>query len=144
MPKRRTSKIQWGQTGRHRQAATLSGATPFREGGSPRVLLFGHQFHTALDRTVLELERAETLARAFLLRRAKQGDGFAARLLRERYHVRVATAAEVRQENQRRGLPAREAGRGTGVSHPEPPRPAGRGPALRRNNEGVWAGSCGL
>src|SRR5512143_647750 len=119
MRKRRYSKIQWGQTGRHRQASTFSGATAFREGGTPREPSFGHPFHAALDRSVLALERAETLARAFLIHWAKRGDAFAVRLLRERYRVRVATGAEVCQEDQRRGLPAREAGGATGADHPE-------------------------
>jgi len=143
MPKRRYSKIQWGQTGRHRQAATLSGATPSREGGHPREPLLGHPFHAALDRTVLELERAETLARAFLIRRAKRGEAFAVRLLRERYRVRVATGAEVCLENQRRGLTARAAAGGTGVGLPEQ-----RGPAVGVSEPwiaagAVWAGSRG-
>ena len=144
MRERRSSKIQWGQTGRHRQASTLSGATPFREGGNPREPLFGHQFHTALDRTVLELERAETLARAFLIRRAKSGDAFAVQLLRDRYRVRVATGAEVHQENQRRGLTAREAGGGNGADHPEPRGLAVRVPEPRRDTGTVWAGSRGV
>ncbi len=145
MRKRRYSKIQWGQTGRQRQASTRSGATPFREGCRPRALAFGHQFHTALERTVLDLERAETLARAFLLRRARHGDAFAVRLLRERYHVRVATGAEVRQENQRRGLPAPRAAGGIAAGGPpEPLRPLAHGPAPRGAAGAGWAGPRGM
>ena len=129
MAKRRYSKILWGQTGRHRRASTLSGATPFREGENPRVHLFGHLFHTRLHPTVLELEQAETLTRAFLIRRAQSGDGFAARLLRDRYRVRVATVEELHHENQRRALDA-PAG-GNRVGHEEQPRPAGRVPETR-------------
>jgi len=137
MGKRRYSKIQWGQTGRHREASTFSGATPFREGGSPREPLLGHQFHALLDRTVLELGRAETLTRELLLRRAKSGDAFAAGLLRDRYRVRVATVAEVHQENQRRALNARDAGGGNGAGPPEQPGPAARGSEPRINDGAV-------
>ena len=135
MRNRRYSKIQWGQTGRHRQASTLSGATPFREGGNPRVHLFGHLFHAALHRTVLELDRVETLTREFLIRRAKSGDAFAARLLRDRYRLRVATVEEVRHENRRRALEA-PAG-GSGVSHPELAGPAVREPGPRIDDGAV-------
>ena len=131
MAKRRYSKVQWGQTGRHRRASTLSGATAFREGGNPRVPLFGHLFHTGLHRTVLELEQVETRTRAFLIRRAQNGDGFAARLLWERYRLRVASFEEVRQENQRRGLTACAAGGGTGVGPAVQPGPAVRVPETR-------------
>ncbi len=145
MRKRRYSKIQWGQTGRQRQASTRSGATPFREGGRPRELAFGHQFHAAMERTVLDLERAERLARAFLLRRAKHGEAFAVRLLRERYHLRVATGAEVQQENQRRGLPALGVAGGIAAGGPPaPPRPVGHGPAPRGAAGVVWAGPRGM
>ena len=144
MPKRRYSKTQWGHAGHQRQAATFSGATPFREGGNPREPLFGHQFHTALDRTVLELERAETLTRAFLIRRAKSGDAFAVQLLRDRYRVRVATGAEVHQENQRRGLTAREAGGGNGADHPEPRGLAVRVPEPRLADGAVHWGLGGV
>jgi hypothetical protein len=116
MRKRRYSQIQWGQTGRQRQASTLSGATPFREGGSPRAQSFGHAFHAGLHRTVLELDQAESLTREFLLGRAKRGDAFAARLLRDRYRLRVATAAEVRHENQRRAHQAQPEETGAGDS----------------------------
>jgi len=132
MRKRRYSQIQWGQTGRHRQASTLSGATPFREGGIPRVQLFSHLFHTALHRTVLELERTETLTRAFLIRRAKSGDAFAARQLRDRYRVRIATVEEVHHENQCRGLEPPAGGKG--VCHDEEPGPAVRVPVTRRDD----------
>ena len=135
MRKRRDSNIQWGHTGRQRQASTLSGATPFREGGNPRVQVFSHLFHTALDRTVLELERTETLTREFLIRRAKSGDAFAARLLRDRYRVRVTTVDEVRHENQRRALDA-PAG-GNGVGHDERPGPAVRVPETRLDDGAV-------
>jgi hypothetical protein len=129
MRKHRDSKIQWGQTGRHRRAATFSGVTPCREGGPPRGRLVSPRFRPGLHRTVLELERAETLTREFLIRRAKSGDGFAARLLRDRYRLRVATLAEVRHENQRRAL---EAPTGeTGAGHPEQAAPAPLGPEPR-------------
>lgn len=135
MRKRRYSKIQWGHTGRQRQASTLSGATPFREGGNPRVQLFSHPFHTALHQTVLELERTETLTREFLIRRAKIGDGFAARMLRDRYRVRVATVEEVRHENQRRAIDA-PAG-GNGGCHDEQIGPAVRVPETRIDDGAV-------
>jgi hypothetical protein len=135
MRKRRDSKIQWGHTGRQRQASTLSEATPFREGGNPRVQLFSHLFHTALHQTVLELDQMETLTREFLIRRAKSGDAFAARMLRDRYRVRVATVEELHHENQRRGLEA-PAGR-NGGSHDEQPGPAVRGPDPRIDDGAV-------
>ena len=135
MRKRRYSKIQWGHTGRQRHAATLSGATPFLEGDRPRVQWFSHLFHDALHRTVLELERTETLTREFLIRRAKSGDGFAARMLRDRYRVRVATVEEVRHENQRRAIAA-PAG-GNGGCHHEHPGPAVRGPETRIDDGAV-------
>ena len=138
MRKRRYSKIQWGHTGRQRHAATLSGATPFLEGDRPRVQWFSHLFHDALHRTVLELERTETLTREFLIRRAKSGDAFAARLLRDRYRVRVATVEELHHENQRRALDA-PAG-GNGVGHDEQPRPAGRVPETRLDGGAVCRG----
>jgi hypothetical protein len=137
MGKRRYSKIQWGQTGRHREASTFSGATPIREGGTARTPMSGHQFHALLDRNVSEPERAETLTREFLLRRAKSGDAFAAGLLRDRYRVRVATVAEVHQENQRRALNARDAGGGNGAGPPEQPGPAARGSEPRINDGAV-------
>ncbi len=143
MGKRRYSKIQWGQTGRHRRASTFSGATAFREGGTPSGHLVSLRFPAGLHRTVLELERAETLTRVFLIRRAKSGDTFAARLLRDRYRVRVATVAEVRQENQRRGLTARESGAGTGVGPAEQPGRAVRGSDPRIGHGVVWAGPGG-
>jgi hypothetical protein len=123
MRNRRSAKSQWGQTGRQRQAFTPSGAPPFREEGRGRMRRIGHVFHAGLHRTVLELDRAEALTRAFLLRRAKSGDAFAARLLRDRYRLRVATVAEVHQENQQRALntPRGEAG----VGPPEEPAPVG-------------------
>jgi hypothetical protein len=84
------------------------------------------------------MDRAETLTREFLIRRAKSGDAFAARLLRDRYRVRVATAAEVRHENRRRAL---EAPTGeTGVGHPEQAAPAALVPEPRRDDGAVWAG----
>jgi len=104
MRTRRFSKIQFGQAVGHHQPPTRPGARTFRAGGAPRGPLVGPRFRPGLHRTVLELDRAETLTREFLIRRAKGGDAFAARLLRDRYRVRVATVAEVHQENQRRAL----------------------------------------
>jgi hypothetical protein len=98
------------------------------------VQLFSHLFHTALHQSVLELEQRETLTRELLIRRAKRGDAFAARMLRDRYRVRVATVEELHHENQRRGLEA-PAGR-NGVCHDEQPGPPQRVPETR-SDDGV-------